>query len=859
MRKLLALVGIAVGVMFFSGAAALAEGGGKGAAALGGVSILNEDSQWRLFEVLKPPVVENGGKTEKVAYQQHWLNTESAAPAEGWNQAEFDDSTWSLRPGRTSCETPYLGAFYLRGKFGVTDPSAVKGLALALSCNGGAVVYLNGKEVARDHVESGAKGALDYSAKAGSDLSKLALPAAGLKRGVNVVAIAIVRAPYKDGKPEPGKRETLYTLPSDACMMTRLQLASPAASGLVPSVSRPAGFQVWNGDVMVSDYTVDWGNPCEKLRPVEITGAKNGAFSGKLLVGSSKAIGGLKAVASDLKGAGGSIPASAVQIRYGMLWGAEHGSAGRKGGSLFGAMTENPPREVAVVDGGAVIPIWITVKTAKNTAAGMYTGEVKIAANGEAAVTVPVKMKVGEFVLPDPQNFRTVIELIQSPDTLALEYKEPLWSDKHFAMIGQSFKLMEGSGSRFVHIPAIAHTNLGNAESMIRWIKTGENQYDFDYSVMDKYLDVAAKNLGTPKQIVLQVWDLYMSTKESVGKRFSPELDARREASEGGRPQITLLDKKTGKTENGVAPDLMDPASRAIWKKLITGVKEHLQKRGLEKTLAFGMFTDAQPPKEHVQFFYNIAPEVKWVQEGHGRMVNKLYNLVDLAYQASVWNCQFADGMIQQYGSDKPIPVTSLHGWKLGRLDLIFERNVDLDMYPLTRWHFYPETAVSGETRGLGRMGADYWKSLKDKQGRRKGWAADRFPEGSWSGGGIQLNLCSSVLAPGPDGPVATTRLLTFCEGIQESEARIVIEEGLTDKKAKLGADLAAKSLKEMDERLDVMWKTLSDLQLTGSKWGDARLWRWCPGIAGNAWAASQDWQGRNEKLWELAGEVQKK
>jgi hypothetical protein len=507
------------------------------------------------------------------------------------------------------------------------------------------------------------------------------------------------------------------------------------------------------------------------------------------------------------------------------------------------------------------VAVWITVKPGKTAAPGDYTGEIKVAAAGLAPVTVPLHVKVTDYVLADPNHFRTVIELIESPDTLSLEYKEPLWSEKNFAMIGESFRLMSPSGSRFVHIPAIAHTNLGNAESMIRWIKTGEKQYDFDYSIMDQYLDIATKNLGTPKVVVLQVWDLYMASRESIGKRFSPELDARHEATQGGRPEITLLDKSTGKTELGTAPDLADPASKAIWTKLITGVRQHLQKRGLEKTLMFGMFTDAQPPKEHIQFFHDIAPGVPWVQEGHGRLTTKVYKMADIGYQASVWGCQFADGQIQQYGSDKPIPVTSLHGWKLGRMDLIFERNTDLDSYPLSRWHFYPETAITGETRGLGRIGADYWKVVKDKQGRRRAWADERFPEGSWGGNGIQLNLCSSVLAPGPAGPVATTRLLSFCEGLQESEARITIEQALTDeaRKSRLGAELAKRCQTLLDDRLDVIWKTLSNLELTGSKWGDARLWRWVPGIAGNAWFSSFDWQDRNEELFTLAAEVQKR
>ena len=55
------------------------------------------------------------------------------------------------------------------------------------------------------------------------------------------------------------------------------------------------------------------------------------------------------------------------------------------------------------------------------------------------------------------------------------------------------------------------------------------------------------------------------------------------------------------------------------------------------------------------------------------------------------------------------------------------------------------------------------------------------------------------------------------------------------------------------------MWRALSNLTLIGTRWGDARLWRWTPGVPGHVWFLQTDWQGRAEKLYGLAGEVQRK
>jgi len=881
--------------------------------------VLGATSYWRMHHTLKPPVVAVGDRIEPVLRKNAWLDGATPPPPANWQAPDFDDSHWLRTMPQGGCQTPYLARQCLRGKFMVTDPAKVQDLRLTLHYRGGAIAYLNGTELTRRHLPAGAIGEatlaeaypLEAYVKASGDLlaqegtyigpgrlapapdaeaaqriasrdrrlEGLAVPASALRHGLNVLAIELIRSPYHkvllETREQAGGRNRHNRFDWYACQLREVQLTASGSAGLVPNAGRPAGFQVWNSDPLAADGSLDYGDPCKALRPIRLVGARGGSVSGKAVVGSARAIRGLKAAVGDLNGPGGAIAAPAVRVRYGCRWGTEAGFCYGEGRdairepyprrpALFGALADTPPAEVPVGGSGgalagAVVPVWVTAAVPRDGKAGRYQGQLRIEARDEEPAVVAVQLDVADYTLPAPQDHRTWVELIQSPDTLALEYDLPLWSDAHWQKIAESFRLIHDCGARSLYLPAIARTNLGNAESMIRWVRKGENQYEWDFSIMDRYLDLAEKHMGRPKVLVLQVWEVYMSTKESVGKRFSPELEQRQATSKGG-PLVTVLDPPTGKTESRPLAPLTEPGSKAIWQELIAQVRQRLRKRGLEKGLMLGMFTDAMPPKEHIQFFHDIAPDLPWVQQGHGRWKQKVYGIAEVGYQATVWGgFRFADGGVQT-NQEKPPTVESLYGWKEPRLDALFERNLDLDSYPSTRWRFYAETAITGELRGIGRIGADYWRAIKNEQGRRVAHAHARYTAGAWSGSWINLNLCNSILAPGPDGPLATTRLVALTEGVQECEARICIERALTDEslKARLGPALARRCQEALDLRLLHMWRALSNYQLGGPFFFGASAWRWTPGIPGHRWYLSSGWQGERRKLFDLAGQVQR-
>jgi len=559
---------IAVGLVLLGVAGAFcrtAAEPGAGAPAGQPAIVLDTSGFWRMHHSFSMPVIRFDDGLRAIppagAEIDGWkqiLSKATAGPPPGWTASDFDDSTWYRAPAAAACRTPYLSRLCLRGKFTVTDPQKAKGLLLSLAYHGGAVVYVNGKEIARKDIPSGASAggevlAADYPLEAfvaqdgkllvlrgneavlkpeaaSADILRriekrtrsleVQIPVELLRTGANVVAVELIRAPYHkvlDAQKVKQKYKTdalTHDMSWNTCELERVRLTSAGPAGVVAEAARPEGVQVWNSDPLATDFDLDFGTQAEKLRPIRLVGARNGVYSGKVVVGSTKPLRGLKAAAGDLRGeAGGTIPAGQMRIRYGLRWGVarttnegnfETTAYAAEAKPLF-ALAEAPLAEFPVYEKqvgdtkpaasqvygigryslevfhlnlpgepapvfGAVVPVWVTLKVPKDARPGLYKGQVTIEVEGRKLADVPLELKVADWTVPDPDNYWTWVEMVQSPDTLALEYGAELWSDRHMELIGRSLKYLGEAGSRVLYVPLIAHTNLGNAESMVRWV-----------------------------------------------------------------------------------------------------------------------------------------------------------------------------------------------------------------------------------------------------------------------------------------------------------------------------------------------------------------------------------------------------
>ena len=806
---------------------------------------------WRLFTYWKTPslITEAGqrgplleNKTKRNPDPKPVLVLRTKTPPAGWMQPEFDDSAWVRAHGPFGVRWWYgsdlwtpgnpaeLGAICLRGKFHCTVPKHLKDLKLSLEYHGGVVVTLNGQEVARGHLPDGevapdaeaepypaeayvrpdgkllhfndAKGFAERFAKRVRRLSDVALPIAALRSGVNVLAIAVHRAPVREmlltrryaerswrGDPPPWPHARLLSV-----KVTAFPERHPVRANTGP----PEHPKPWNCLTVRRITPADFGDPNESLRPIWIPAARNGAFCGQVVVAASRAMEKFGARATDLKGPHGVIPRSAIEIFYPV---ADGEPPQRRTPRPFDTLSPTSPGTVAANKewGTATQPVWIKVRVPRDARPGDYTGTLAVGYTQRnpdrhrppgmddqdwelwqrlvAVVRAPIRLTVHDWALPDPRDYRTFADLIESPETVALQYKVPLWSDEHFELMGRSLALLGEIGNKTTYLRLLCKTHFGNTQTIVRFVKQPDGTYRRDYRLLDRYIGLLVEKQGKPTVVVLYVWERY--------------------TSKGKPPLVSELDPATGRVREVETPKYGTPQAKAFWAPVFAEIRERMAKRGLADALMLGCVGDFDPlTKEAAEFFREVAPGLPWVSQGHG-LPRQLHG-VPVGYAAHVWGVQ---------SPQEPLKGRK-HGWQRDRLVAQFARDM-FNRAPLPEYRQLGEWNLAGGQRGFGRIGGDFWDVLDPgtkTRGRHSagGMLTHRFfEEGKWG----QLVVRTCMLSPGKDGAIPTVRFENLREGVQACEARIFIEKALADPalRAKLGDGLAGKCQQILDERTRIL------------------------------------------------------
>jgi hypothetical protein len=585
--------------------------------------------------------------------------------------------------------------------------------------------------------------------------------------------------------------------------------------------------------------------PSKELKPIRIVGARNGRFSGKIIVCSAASLRDVAAKVSDLQTADkkSRMPASQVQVRFATGWLKSGWNVQPKAGSTFDVLNKDARiDEVApitkadkyhtwVKTGRSYLPVWITATVPAGASEGEYFGKLTVRV-GQASRDIGIALTVYGYTLPDPKEYRTWIETIQSPDTLALEYNVPLWSDKHWELIGKSLRYGAMLGNKTVYFPLFCESNFGNAESAVRWVRQGENQYKHDFSIVEHYLDLQTKVQGKPLVVCFAIWDTFLEGGQFSGdiKYESEESRKQRLAYQGKGPEVTLLDPASGKAEKLMLPQHSDPASAALWVPLLKQLPDLLRKRGLEGSLFFGVANDAVPHQSCLDLVDKNIPGAKWAIHAHSFYGGK-DKKTNFQYAAFVWGVR---GF-----------CTGGKGWENPFLLTQFLRNM-ADHFPITTYRIAPEVNITGAQRGLGRIGLDYWPVIKNVRGVRAGRASERYPKASWR----NLNITDSLLAPGKDGPLATARFEMLREGVQECEARIFVQTALDS--GRLPPALADECRRVLAQR-DEFLKRAAIVPGAGRPWfADANP-------SEDAYLGyATGWQEQSERLYNAAAELAK-
>lgn len=807
------------------------------------VAVLQTQSLWRCAFAWGPEMArwESG---EATPYREAKPGTEPAkrgmekvqqdvvvqGPPAHWLKPEFDDAGWVAGPGpfQHLARRHDLALICTRGRFEVTDPSKVSGLTLNLVYRGGVAVFVNGQEVGRGHLPKGdlraSTLAEDYAKEAYVDPDgkllgtkspqkdrldsrnrqlRLEIEGALLKPGTNVLAIEVHRAAtselfWKSPMPEVknGPAGDWAKVGLDEVSLTAAPGSPIEPSKLGRLVVRPGNPLVEVFDTEPSDAAVG------KLAPVVIPAARNGAFDGVVLVQAPQAIKGLKLAMSDLSQGTSKIPATAVQLRYGKPGhpATPHAAARQPAKAQFlGVLAETLPEEVSVPPqtGTATLPVWLTVRVPREAAPGTYEGSLTVSLGGDT-LQVPVRVVVADFILPDPNNFVSFVGLVESPESVALQYNVPLWSDAHFKLLDKAFTFLNQVGNDNVFIPLIAQTNYGNEESMVRWIRQDNGSYQHDFTIVERYLDLVVKHHKAKPTVCFYVW-----TPAHGGGSFGATPD---KPGNAHPMQFTLLDPKTGKVSTEKGPDWGTAESKPFWKPVFEGLNTRLADRKLDGCLALGVVEDFTPSKQCVDDLEAVAPKAPWVVHSHGHTVQFAGRPV--AEIAFVWGhpriVPSSDPQ-KKYGWKNPVPRTVYPRYGATVLGALDER------CPLGLFHVQTEGMQAAGLDGVNRLALDFWAVVKDQRGMKRS-VISRYAQRDRPGPPM-LSGGEPLLAAEPTGPVATVRYEALRLGTQEAEARIYIEKALLDnaKRAKVGDALAKRCLEVLDDRVAAILRASVD------------------------------------------------
>ena len=678
------------------------------------------------------------------------------------------------------------------------------------------------------------------------------IPRQLLRKGTNILAIELRAAPLH---PYVLKEWFGYRAVEDRqwehARLSRLELR--CASGDAPSsLNRPKGVQVWTEDLTRRMFSPEYLEPGAARGVIRLTGARNGTYAAQVVVGTDRDLTHVKATASDLKNAAGNtLPGTTARV-FGMnpqpvgdisslgdgriTDGESHEFGG--GVSRYGDWTAPKARALVcfapetLEDKGAATaalgriqyfdwistalperipanscrPYWLSVKIPAAAAPGLYRGNVRVEGPDFPAVTLPLEVEVLDWKVPEPHDFRTIVAIEQSPYGVAKQYKTPLWSPQHWELIEASLRQLARAGNGVWFVPVLLNTEFGNRDdSMIKWIRKKDGSLAFDYTTLDRYLDLIVKTCGTPRIVTFVVMHGFSAGVE-----------------------VKVRDEASGKEERmNLGPDA--PGREKHWQPFASSLYRHMAARQLNQAMHWGYGWDQDGDPKLKPLLRQFVPEVFWICGSHDANISvaiakpdpRFTELYKTTFHSAYWDgvetttTQNFYKVVENIQSFL-IGAESQQGWKPREQTLLCTPRVDCGAIVLngsgTPWAFriFPERAIFTGYQGTGRMGGDYW--------------AKSYHDGCKHSGGAPGFSIMKTLWPGPDGAESSGRLEAMIEGLQELEARIFVEQALDR------GGLSPEQARRVTEQLTRHFK--------------------------GTFAVGQDWQARSKAMYQLAGEV---
>ncbi|TLX71679.1 DUF4091 domain-containing protein [Labilibacter sediminis] len=398
-------------------------------------------------------------------------------------------------------------------------------------------------------------------------------------------------------------------------------------------------------------------------------------------------------------------------------------------------------------------PVWFTIHVPDKTKPGMYRGKVTISCDQFDDKSYAIELHVHDKKIPSPEDYKFHLDLWINPSAIASYYKMTPWSGAHWKMISKYLKDYASRGGKNIattithepwHKPWINNSTRSQIEygyeSMVKWSKDLNGNWEFDYSIFDKYVELATEHGIKGAINAFSMTPFHTSQK------------------------IHYFDNKDN-CDKVIELNIEDEKYKEVWSAFLLSFKEHLKKKGYFERTYLGF--DEKPEdvlRSLQQLIENVAPEFleRIIIAGHPE-AGVYANNLSISYM-------FFPGQLLEERAVVPV------------LPTIEERNSNkqITTFYLCAEPSHPNTLTYSPAIE-GQMVA--WLALKYNTDGYLRWAYNNWPKEPFENPVFMHTQGDDYYVyPGERGPISSIRWELLKEGIEDYElVRVIRDEEKLD------------------------------------------------------------------------------
>ena len=311
---------------------------------------------------------------------------------------------------------------------------------------------------------------------------------------------------------------------------------------------------------------------------------KGERVSAQLLLWSPDSLNGVKCIVSNFESKNAKLPSNIAKTRFVRY--TLSNSRTKDPVVLSADMLDSLDRFDLAAQ--TVRPVWVTIEVPADALPGIYQAKVKIRHHQGKSITLPLSLTVLNHELPSPEKWQYHLDLWQHPAAVARVRGVKLWSDAHFDALRETMGTLAKAGQKVITATLNKdpwnHQCRDAYEDMIRWTKTKNRTWKYDYRVFDRWVELMM-SLGINKMI-----NCYSMLPWNEELHYTDELSG----------QLVTVKAELG-----------TPVFEKMWKPFLLDFKQHLASKGWLTITNIAM--DERAPEEMdvaVRLLEECAPEM---------------------------------------------------------------------------------------------------------------------------------------------------------------------------------------------------------------------------------------------------------